>query len=239
MMRRSAALLLAVIVTGCGGDGGGHGDCRDDDMSCYEPFVCRASDSGEGNVCRSPEGDVPTCTGTPTESLVPLAVDPSSGIPLHWTMEGGTIDITYSDDFRSGDVTDPRVVNSNWNMSSCAADILESTNFNPLDPVLERAERRIHFQMNDVPSDTATTTVYYEIGTGRIMTALIDIDPDYASTITDREMIYLLGRALGFTDAPAGTDSVMAPDFTDIRATYNDAQAFCAMYGETGSYCGD
>ncbi len=230
--------LVFVLLASCGGEEE-HGDCRDEELSCFEPFECRAADQAPDDYgCFSAADSAPSCTGTPAGQVVPFTLESGTDIPLHWMTDGGPIEITYSSEF-TGDRVDPRIVDGSWDSHSCAIDLFGPVTSNPVAPEIERAERRIHFQLTQLSGPRANTQVFYERGTGRILSATIDIDPDFASSIRKGELLALLGLAVGLGAAPVGADSVMAPDSSLDTESTLDVEAFCVLYGTAGSYCGD
>ncbi|MFN2165831.1 MAG: hypothetical protein ACK2U9_06180 [Anaerolineae bacterium] len=240
MRAHHLSLFVAMFtVTGCGGGSSEPTDCRAPDRDCDAPFVCREADSAPHDyLCLSPVGDLPTCTGTPAGQVVPFALEPGTDIPLHWTTAGGPVAVTYSPDLDPTGL-DPQVLDGTWDADACAFDLLGQVQVaeDTVDPL--RTERRIHIQLAELDSAAAMTTTYYEQGTGRIVSAVIDIDPDGIAQLGTGDLLLLLGQAVGLAEAPAGTDSVMV--FQSGRDTLSalDIEAFCALYPAAGSRCGD
>jgi len=234
-------LIVLLCCGGCGGDDNGetYDDCRDGALSCFAPFVCRESPIDPGqHACLSPEGDVPACQGMPAGQEVPFELADESGIPLHWTLAQGCIPVSYSAEMAPR-LEDIQYALDAWAGVECSRICFGVPNENEEPPVINRAERRLHFQMNDLGAASfATTNTTYENTTGRMISALVDVNRSSATTVTRAHLVTLVGMAVGLGLVDTGVESTIVTDNQLESPSTLDEEALCSLYGNP-SYCGE
>lgn len=220
----------------CALPAGTYDDCRDLGRSCFDPYECIEYETGSYG-CRFPGPRAVTCRGTPAGQVVPFVTTTGAddGLTLHWPLAGGCIPITYEEALRgwSPGLTDTATV---WNDVGCARicfspPVEAVTTFMP-----ERGDRRIHVFLGSTGTWPAVTNVFFEEETGRMIGAEIVMDPTRIDGIEGRDILRLLGYALGL-----GTSSglsVMAEDRKASTITTYDRDALCKLYGDA-AYCGE
>jgi hypothetical protein len=247
-MRETLALVaVAIGLAGCSDDGAvvadaraDHkvGDCTDPARACVAPFVCRAGPVPGEMVCLSPEGDVPTCSGTPPGQVVPFQPGPQGPV-VHWVLSG-CVATSYTSSLavRAADIA---AAVKAWDDVACSELCLEPPRVSEADPDLDRGERRLHFRSEKpLSSSPAVATVNFEPATGRIFTAVASIDPQQQGSLSKTDLMQLVGLGVGLATVPPGgsIESVMALGSAAKAPTAADRTAICKLYGRP-SYCGD
>jgi len=230
-----SALVVAGLAFGCdhGDEPILYGDCRDPDRSCFEPFVCEVF--FEAYSCHSPYDEMPVCHGTPAGQAVPFALVTGDDIPLHWTLPEGCIPVSHRPGF-AGLLPGIEGALAAWNALACSDVCFASIEVREDDPDLVRRERRVHIKSALLPDGTVTrVTLYYEAWTGRIWSAVVEVDTRWTTPPMLAEFVTVIGQVLGLDRAVPGTDSVMAGSGADAP-TALDEEAVCRLYG-TPTYC--
>jgi len=239
-------MLVCLLLGACSDDGGSPadggtpdgpvGDCTQPGRSCFAPFVCR-DDSFGGKACLSPVGDLPTCKGTPAGQAVPFQPTPGGAV-VHWALKPGCVATSHVQALASRAPAIAAAVKA-FSDVGCSNLSLDPPAVLEVDPDLGRGERRIHFKLGQpLSSSPAVATATFEVETGRVLTAVVTIDPKQQNSITDADLLELVGLCVGLAPAPQGTDSVMAIGSQVSALTAEDDKAICALYGSP-TYCGD
>lgn len=175
------------------------------------------------------------CGAVPDD--LPLPIQTTQSMPMHWPVAGDCIRVTY-DPALAGHRDDFTAALNAWQgiacSSLCFADPVASDDI----PAFDSTPPTLHIGpaetlTPDTP-DTSGSVLTFRQATGEILTAHIAIE-EPTRLHSPADWSYYVGFALGLGFARAGVDSRLSVEYDragPVTPTAIDEESFCVLYGD-------